>query len=73
MLITAGASSRQHLEQPTLGREVVVHARVEVEMVARQVREDAGGEPDAVNPSSASAWDDTSMTHAPQPTSASRA
>ena len=43
-LITRGRVGGQHLEQPALGREVVLHVAVEVEMVARQVREDAGGE-----------------------------
>ncbi len=33
--------ARQHLEQPALRLEVVLHVGMEVEMVARQVREDA--------------------------------
>ena len=35
---------RRHLEQPALGREVLLHVRVEVEMVAGQVGEGARGE-----------------------------
>ena len=42
--MTPGASGRQHLEQPPLGGEVALHVAVEIEVVARQVGEDAGGE-----------------------------
>ena len=61
---------RQHLEQPTLRREVVVHAPVEVEMVARQVGEDRRPRTGCRRRVySASAWDETSITHAPHPAS----
>ena len=40
-------SRRQHLEQPPLGCEVLLHVAVEIEMIARQVREDARRESDA--------------------------
>ena len=40
---------RQHLEQPALGGEVRLHVFVEVEVIARQVAEHAGGEAHAVD------------------------
>ena len=33
-------AGRQHLEQPALGREVLLHVAVKIEMIAREVRED---------------------------------
>jgi hypothetical protein len=49
MLITAGASGRQHFEQPALRGEVRLHVLMEVEVIARQVAEHAGGEAHAVD------------------------
>src|SRR6266851_10024503 len=42
------ALRQEALEQPRLGREVVVHRGVVVEMLMRQVGEAGGGETDAV-------------------------
>ena len=45
----AGRVGRQHLEQPALGGEVRLHVLMEVEVIARQVAEHAGGEAHAVD------------------------
>ena len=47
--MTPTPPSRQQLEQPPLGGEVLLHVAVEVEVVARQVGEDAGGEAQVVD------------------------
>jgi hypothetical protein len=39
-------AGRQHLEQPPLGREVLIHVDVKVEVIARQVCEDGCSEPE---------------------------
>ena len=41
--------ARQHLEQPALGLEVLLHVGMEVEVVAGQIREDARRERHAVD------------------------
>ena len=46
----AGVRRRGRIEQPGLGFEVVGHGRVEVQVVAREVGEPAGGESDTVDP-----------------------
>ena len=38
-------AGRQHVEQTALGREVLLHVAVKIEMVAREIREDRGREP----------------------------
>ncbi len=45
----AGCVGGQHLEESALREEVVLHVLVKVEMVAREVREDPGREPHAVD------------------------
>ncbi len=44
----ARGAMRQHLEQTTLGGEVRLHVAMKVEVIARQVREHAGGERDGI-------------------------
>ena len=44
----AHGALRQDLEEAALGGEVRLHVAVEVEVIARQVGEDAGGKPQAV-------------------------
>ena len=61
----AGAPGREPLEQPPLGEEVLLHAAVVVEVVAREVGEQR--RPRTASRSarlSASACDDTSIAHA---------